>query len=284
MTNVLIAIGAGGVLIGIALLLAIRANGPMVLNTIDRITGGSRDVELVAQAQFGPEAAQKLEVFADQSASARDPKPVLLFIHGGSWKNGDPSDYTFVARALVPEGFIVINAGYRLHPDAVYPAMLEDAASAIAWAHGNIAELGGDPNNIILAGHSAGAYNTAMSALNQEWLAKEGIEEKVVTGVIGLAGPYDFYPFTSQSTRDSFGHIDDPNLTQPVNFASSSAPPMLLLHGEVDDVVKPRNSRALAKRLADTGAEVEAKFYPNLNHNDLIIALASPWRSQRPIQ
>lgn len=278
----LIAITAVAGILAIALLLAIRANGPLVLDTVDRITDSSRDVALLEQAQFGKDKAQKLEVFG-ASAPAESSLPVFVFIHGGSWKSGDPSDYSFVARALAPEGFIVVNAGYRLHPEAIYPAMLEDTAGAIAWTHRNIARLGGDPNRIILAGHSAGAYNVAMTALDERWLAAEGVDADVIAGVVGLAGPYDFHPFTSESTRDSFGHVEEPTTTQPVSFAEFGGPPMLLLHGEADDVVKPRNSHALAKGLVAAGAAVETRFYAELNHNDLIIALASPWRSRRPI-
>ena len=78
----------------------------------------------------------------------------------------------------------MVNAGYRLHPEAVYPAMVEDAASAIAWTHRNIAQYGGDPGRIILAGHSAGAYNIVMAALDRQWLAREGLEPAIIAGAL----------------------------------------------------------------------------------------------------
>lgn len=281
--SILIAILATAGIIAIAILVAIRLNGPWVLDTVDRLTGGSRDVVLLENANFGPGDAQSLGVYGVEGQPVEGSRPVLLFVHGGGWDSGDPAHYSFVARALAPEGFIVVNAGYRLHPEAVYPSMLEDAASAIAWTHRNIARLGGDPDHIVLVGHSAGAYNVVMTALDPQWLAREGLETGVIAGVAGFAGPFDFYPFTRESARNSFGHAEDPESTQPVNFAHGNAPPMLLLHGEEDQTVKPRNSRAMAKLLTEAGSRIDMEVYPDLDHTDLIVALASPWRSRRPI-
>lgn len=264
---------------GLALQWAISHNGAAVLDTADRLTGGSRSVELVEQAKFGDAEKQKLIIYADENrAKDAAARPVIIFVHGGSWNWGDPDDYGFIARALVPEGFVVVLAGYRLHPDVQYPAMLEDTAGAIAWTKANIAQHGGDPDSIILAGHSAGAYNAVMSALDPQWLEAEGLSASAIKGVIGLAGPYDFYPFDSDSTIASFGDYPDPEATQPINAVREDAPPMLLIHGEKDTLVYPRNSRVLAKALASTGNDARAEFFAEMDHNRPLMAFASPYR------
>lgn len=269
------------VLAGAALSIAVRINAPAVLNLIDRVSAPQRAVQLLDQASFGPAPAQRLSVYGPNERSGA--LPVIVFVHGGGWNSGDPDDYEFVARAIVPEGFIVVTTGYRLHPHAVYPAMLEDTASAIAWTHANIARLGGNPEHMVIAGHSAGAYNAVMTALDTRWLANEGLGAETIAGVIGLAGPYDFYPFTTASARNSFGRAEDPEATQPVNFVRGDAPPMLLMHGEGDRTVKPRNSRALAAALETAGARIEAQYYADFDHSDLVVSLASPWRGRRPV-
>jgi len=250
-----------GILIGVivvgalALQWAIAHNGAAVLNVADRITGGARDVELVEQAQIGDDTEQTVFVFADENRSKSDKaKPVIIFVHGGSWASGSPDDYDFIARALVPEGFVVALAGYRLHPKVEFPAMLEDTASAIAWVKANIATHGGDPERIILAGHSAGAYNVVMSALDTRWLEREGLSGDDIKAFIGLAGPYDFYPFDSDSTIASFGNAKDPEGTQPINAVRGDAPPMLLIHGEKDTTVLPLHTHRLSKALNAAGA------------------------------
>ena len=268
-------------LAGAALQLAIWRNGPAVLDNVDRLTGGDRGTMQLATKTLGASDARKILVFGPQEVEAKtEQMPVLLFVHGGSWNKGDPADYGFIARAFSPEGFIVVLAGYRLHPEAVYPAMLEDTAAAIAWTHKNIAQFGGDPTRITVSGHSAGAYNVVMAALEKRWLAEHDIDANMLAGVVGLAGPYDFYPFDSDSTRASFGHAEEGETTQPINHVREDAPAKLLIHGEEDTLVRPRNTRELASRLQQVGADVEVLFLPEMDHNRPLLALASPWRRQ----
>lgn len=260
---------------------AVARNGPAVLDTIDRITGGARDVELIHREGIGDSPEQKVAVYR---ASGDDrPKPVILFFHGGSWRSGSPDDYGFFARALVPEGFTVVLAGYRLMPEGEYPAMLEDTASAIAWTKRNIARYGGDPETIFIAGHSAGAYNVVQVALERQWLASAGFDPSIIKGVIGLSGPYDFYPFDSDSTKAAFGKAPDPEATQPINHVRGDAPPMLLIHGEKDTLVKPRNTRALSAAITQAGGMASPVYFMQMDHNAPLLALASPWRRDRKV-
>lgn len=265
----------------VALQLAIARDGAAVLAAIDRIAGGDREVELLEQARFGEDPAQKLSVW--RKRGAHPPMPVVVFIHGGSWSSGDPDSYGFVARNFAERGFLTVIAGYRLYPQVRYPAMLEDAAAAVAWAHGNAARLGGDPGRIWIMGHSAGAYNAIGIALDPSWLEAGGVPQYAIAGAVGLAGPYDFYPFDKESTRNSFGDAADPKATQPINHVRSDAPPVLLIAGEDDTTVKPRNTRALAKAIQAAGGMVESEIYPGMDHSDPLVALANPWRDRRPV-
>jgi len=269
---------------GFALQYAISQNGPAVLTSVDRLMGGSGDASIRATISTGEHPSQKLIVWgSDTRDASADPLPVLLFVHGGSWNWGDPVDYGFISRSFVPKGFVVVLAGYRLHPDAVHPAMLEDTARAIAWTREEIEQYGGDPDRITLAGHSAGAYNVVQTALERQWLGRHGMSANDIAGVVGLSGPYDFFPFDSDSTKASFGHASDPESTQPVNHVRADAPTMLLIHGDADDLVKVRNTRELAKRIEEAGGAVTTQYYSEMEHNDPLISLAAPWRSNRDV-
>lgn len=271
-------------LIGLALYIAIGRNGPAVLDAVDRIAGGGRGIELLESVRLGEDAAQKLLIYGSaEMSSDPNPRPVILFVQGGGWDSGDPDNYTFVARALAPEGFIVVLAGYRLYPEVVFPGMIEDTARAVAWTHCNIARLGGDPDRITLAGHSAGAYNILMVALDRQWLGREGQSADELAGVAALSAPTDFYPFTNQSARNSLGSAPDPLQTQPVTFVRGDAPPLLLIHGELDTLVRPRNSRELARRIDEAGGKAELQIFPTMNHSAPLLALAAPWRRDRRI-
>lgn len=273
---------------GVALQIAISRNGPAVLDTVDRLTGGSQGAIKRATISTGEHPAQKLVVWGPESRSPDDPPlPVIVFAHGGSWRSGDPEDYGFLARAFVPRGFVVVLAGYRLvkesAPDGVYPAMIEDTARVVQWTHEEIAQYGGDPSRITLAGHSAGAYNVVMTTFETSWLARQGIDSNTLAGVVGLSGPYDFYPFDSESTIAAFGPASDPEATQVFNHVRSDAPPTLLIHGEKDTLVRPRNSIELASLIETANGKVTLKLYPEMEHNDPLVSLASPWRGSRDV-
>lgn len=277
------------VIAGIALALrySIGTNGPKVLDIADRITGGSRDVALVHSESMGEHPKQKLTVYRTETstgdAADEGAKPVFLFVYGGGWRSGDVDDYGFLARGLAPEGYVVVLAGYRLGPDGVFPRMLEDTAKAVAWTKNNIAKFGGDPDSIFISGHSAGAYNVAMIGLDPQWLGREGMDTSEVAGVLGMSGPYDFYPFDAESTKLAFGGADDPLKTQPINFARNDAPPMLLIQGEKDTLVRPRNAHILAKVVTEAGGAAKPAMFDEMDHNGPILALASPWRRDREL-
>jgi acetyl esterase/lipase len=228
---------------------------------------------------YGAGDRLKLDVYAPRSAAAR-PRPVILFIYGGSWNSGRRQGYAFAARALAARGFVVAVPDYRLVPEAAYPDFLRDCADAFRWARRNAAAYGGDGERIVLVGHSAGAYNAAMLTLDPSLL---GADRKAVRGFAGLAGPYDFLPLDDDSTIAAFGAWPRPVETQPISHAAPGAPPALLLHGEDDSRVKPRNSRKLAQLLQAAGSEVRLKLYPGLGHVGILTALAVPFRRQAPV-
>lgn len=284
----ILAIGGFALAAYLALQVAINRNGAAVLDTVDRLVGGTRDVAMVHAEQIGDHPDQKVRVYAPENESTEmsgetAARPVLFFVHGGSWRSGDPDDYNFIGRNLVPEGYVVVLGGYRIDAGGKFPGMLQDTAAAIAWTHANAAKFGGDPEQLFVAGHSAGAYNVVMNALDPQWLDQVGLAPDVITGVVGLAGPYDFLPFDTESTIAAFGDAPEPSLTQPIHFARGDAPPMLLMSGEKDTTVFPRNSRVLAAALEAAGGTAETAFYPDMNHQDILLALASPWRSRSDV-
>lgn len=255
---------------------ALKNNAVAVLDGADRLlNGGDGAIRLVAAERYGKDSAQKLEMFVPQGAKGT--LPIVVFIHGGGWSSGDPHDYRFIARTLCAQGYAVVLAGYRLYPQAKYPAMLEDGAAALRWVQDNAAKLGGDPARIALMGHSAGAYNVVMLSLDPQWLKAVGLDTGVIRGTVSLAGPFDFLPFDTPATIHSFGDAPDPSMTQPVNFARKDAPPLLLVTGDADTRVKPRNSKALARRMAEAGAPTEPVMLQGVSHEGIIMMFARPF-------
>lgn len=255
---------------------------PGLLNLVDRAMPGASGAERVARdIAYGPATRQKLDVYRPHDA--KGPLPVLVFFYGGAWNNGQRQDYGFAARAYASQGFLTILPDYRIVPEVRFPGFVEDGAAAVHWARDNAARLGGDPERIMLAGHSAGAYIAAMLALDPQWLDKADSEDIHIRAVAGLAGPYDFHPFTTQAAIEAFAGTPDPRATQPVNFARREAPPLWLASGSLDTVVKPRNSRTLAAAQARFGTVAEYREYEGLDHGDVAMALARPFRGKAPV-
>lgn len=230
---------------------------------------------------FGEGDRRRLDVYVP--VTAVDRAPVLVFFYGGSWQSGTKSDYAFVGQALAAQGFVTVVPDYRLFPEAPFPGFLEDAAQAVAWVRDNIAAYGGDPRRIVLAGHSAGAYNAVMLGLDPSYLRAAGVDPRVIRAVAGLSGPYDFLPFDTETSIRVFGAAPDPAATQPVGFAGPNAPPAFLASGEADTVVRPRNTQSLAARLRASHVPVQERIYPRLDHADTLLALSVTFRSKAPV-
>lgn len=256
------------------------------LNALNGLTpGDSGVVRVVDGAAFGSDTRQRLDVYAPSRPVRADVPalPVLIFFYGGSWNSGARGDYAFAARAFAARGFVVVVPDYRLVPQVVFPAFVDDGAAALRWTVDHIAEFGGDARRIGVAGHSAGAYNAMMLALDTGFARRAGVGPGAVRAVVGIAGPYDFLPLDSASTIAAFGQTPDLDRTQPVHFVRSDAPPALLLTGDADDTVRPRNAIRLDAALKRAGAVSDLKIFPGLGHIGIVLALSKPFRGKADV-
>jgi acetyl esterase/lipase len=151
---------------------------------------------------YGADPRQKLDVYMPRQPL--EGAPVVVFFYGGSWNSGDRGDYAFVGEALASRGIVAVLADYRLYPQVRYPLFLEDSAQAVAWTRAHIRAFSGNPQRLYLMGHSSGAYNAAMLALDPSLLGAVGMSSKDLSGWIGLAGPYDFLPIKNADVRPVF--------------------------------------------------------------------------------
>ncbi len=270
---------AGG---GLALLVLAACSPAGLLNGISRIAGDGGTRIAVKGASFGSDPRQRLDVYVPAKAAPGARLPVVIFFYGGGWVDGARADYGFAARAFAARGYVAIVPDYRLVPNVHFPAFIEDGALAVKWARDHAAEFGGDPARIAVSGHSAGAYIGAMLTLDQHYLRDIGVDPRTIRAAALLSGPYDFYPFTEVRGRDAMGQWPRPAETQPISFARADAPPMLLMHGTADTVVRPYNSERLAAKLTSLGAPVELRLYRGKAHIDTVKSLSPAFRGSTP--
>ncbi|HEX2811453.1 MAG TPA: alpha/beta hydrolase [Sphingopyxis sp.] len=264
---------------------AVVAGGAKSLDMADKLLGSGGGARLLLAGQpYGNGPRQMLDIWAPDTAQQGDRLPVIVFFYGGGWNSGERASYGFVGRALAQKGFVVVIPDYRLTPKAHWPDFLEDSAAAVAWTHRYIDGLAGDPDRIALMGHSAGAYNAVMLALDPTWLRAVKSDPAILRGVAGLAGPYDFLPMEKGGLAErAMGKVKPAEKTQPISYARGDAPPLWLASGDEDATVRPRNSQNLAAAIEKAGGSATLRLYPGVGHTGIVMALSAPFRSRGPV-
>jgi acetyl esterase/lipase len=151
----------------------------------------------------------------------------VVWFHGGGLTGGEKH----IPAELQRQGFCVVAVNYRLHPQATCPAYIEDAAAAVAWVFNHIAEYGGNPDAIVLSGHSAGAYLSGMIGLDKRWLRAYGIDANRLAGLFLLSA----HTITHQTIRKERGI---PNTQAEVDeyallyHTRADTPPIYLMTGD----------------------------------------------------
>jgi acetyl esterase/lipase len=241
------------------------------------------DYQRRADIPYGEHARQRLDVYLpDGVAQAGAPRPIIVFWYGGSFERGRKSQYRFVGAALAKAGYVAVLPDYRVHPQARFPAFVDDGARCVAWVASHATELGGDPARIYLAGHSAGAHIAAMLAYDTDRLTRVGMVPDAVRGFIGLSGPYALDPNTA-ALRTIFSAPYGFDDWQPARRIRTGAPPALLLHGEDDGLVSVSHARAMAAALMDKSVPVTLRTYARRGHADTVAAFAAAAPDKLPV-
>lgn len=231
---------------------------------------------------YAPGPRHGVDVYAPAAARGA---PVVVFLYGGGWESGERGMYRFLGATLAAAGVVCMVPDYRVWPEVRSPVFVQDAARAVAWARAAATAHGGDPARLCLMGHSAGAQIATLLALNPAFLAEVGLAPgRDLRGVVGLAGPYDFLPLQSRTLMQIFGPEAERPASQPINFVTAGAPPMLLATGDADTIVLPRNTERLAARLRQAGNQVESITYPGIGHAQIMGAFAAPLGFLAPVR
>ncbi|ULU26905.1 alpha/beta hydrolase [Dyella terrae] len=231
---------------------------------------------------FDSEHGLALDVYMPAHATHA---PVVVFFYGGTWVRGERAWYRFVGTALAAQGVVTIIPDYRKYPGVKLDGFMQDAASAVAWAHAHAAELGGAPDDVFVMGHSAGGQIAALLATDPEWLGAHGLKPADLAGLIGLAGCYDFVPVPQDDPimLGVFGATPaQQRRGQPVSYVRGAEPPMLLLQGTDDDEVEPSNAISLYRATQTVHGDSTLRTYPGIGHEALLFALSRPMRNAAP--
>ncbi len=196
--------------------------------------------------------------------NSEEPAPLVVFVHGGGWASGSKSLLGLGAYELHQAGFALASVEYRLVPEAVWPAQLEDVQKSLDYLRSHAQQLNIDPDRTGAWGESAGGHLISILALKNP---------AALRAVAELYGPTDFLS-KDNTTAQGFQYVQ--NLVggqtallasaSPVTYANPQAPPFLIMHGEDDSFVPFSQARRLQQALQAVHAPVELVAVHHANH------------------
>lgn len=249
---------------------------PRALRPEDAEARVTRDV------QYGEDPRQRLDIFAPELASAS--RPVLVFVHGGGFVQGDKGNagepfYNNVGAWAVRSGFIGVTMTYRLAPAHVWPSGAQDASLALQWLRSHVQEHGGDPERLVLMGHSAGAAHVAGCLAGHGAVPGKAAAAILVSGIFSLRvykGSYDYQSYygadrsrdEERSTVAALAGLKIPSVFAITEFD----PPQF--HEHLSDV--------FAARVAASGQSPEVLWQRDHNHVSVVMQIGSDVDSLGP--
>lgn len=223
---------------------------------------------------------KSLQIDLYRAKDAEGQLPLVVFIHGGSWKGGKRSDYLVYLLEFAQKGYMTATVSYRLIRDGIYPAAVEDVNDAVEWLFEHGEEYGYDPDRIALVGGSAGAHLVLLTAYG--WNRRGEVQDNnanherahMIKAVVDIYGPVDLT--TSYARKQplvvSFlgQHFEEnPDLykeASPLFWLNENVPPTLILHGTSDYLVPVNQSDRLKQRLDSAGIPSEYYRFPLWPH------------------
>lgn len=253
---------------GLFVLLLWLACGPAALaeSAMERLTV-HRDLT------YAEHARGTLDLYVPDGAEGA---PVVLFVHGGALLFGDKSLVAHVGLRLAREGVITVAVNHRFSPAVSHPEHVRDVAAALRWVVDHVADHGGDPERIVLSGHSSGGYLAALLAVDPRWLAEAEVDAERIAGLVSISGFHYVDRLAPSRPKHVWG--EDPEAwvdASPAHRATAAAPPALLLWADGDAEDRRVDGRDFAAKLAELGVATRSEEIPDRDHRSIFFLLGS---------
>ena len=252
---------------------ALLANPQAVFDGYDALSAAARkalncDLDL----RYGPTLDERLDVFP----AAQPGAPILLFIHGGYWRAFSQREFSFVASGFVPHGITVALSNYSLCPQVTIHEITRQNRAVISWLREHGRRFNGDPDNIWVMGHSAGAQQAAM-LLSTDWRRDYGLPGDVIKGGFAISGVYDLEPLRHSYLQPVLQL--DPDLIRgqsPIHNIPRRASPLQVHVGEGEPQEFRRQSREYQRAWRAAGLPGSFYLRPGVDHFTIVQDLARP--------
>ena len=224
---------------------------------------------VVKDIPYGNGSRECMDVFP---SSGKDSK-TLVFIHGGYWQKFDKSSFHFIAGAFAGYGITTVLINYPLVPDVNIDMVVESCRKAVDWVFLNIDQWNGDPNQIYIAGHSAGAHLAAMLMTNK----KTQNDQTFIKGVCAISGLFNLIPIQLSNINEVLrmeketAIRNSPVLKDPLEFC-----PLLVAVGAEETTEFKDQSRELNNNWKNKTNSIELLEIPGLNHFSILDSIDDP--------
>ncbi len=192
----------------------------------------------------------------------------VVWFHGGGITSGNK----FIPEKLKEKGIAIVAVNYRLYPKVKCPVYIEDAAAAVAWVFKNIEKYGGDPEKIVVSGHSAGGYLTSMVGMDKSYLKKYDIDANNIAMLIPFSG-HTITHFTVRDERGIEGTQPIIDEFAPLYFVRPDAPPLVLITGDREiEMLGRYEENAYMYRMMKVAGHEHTKLYEldAFNHGGMV--------------
>jgi len=224
---------------------------------------------VIKDIPYGNELRECLDIFPSPQKGSK----VLVFIHGGYWQKFDKSSFHFISGTFTDYGITTVVINYPLVPSVSIDQVVQSCRKAVDWIHKNIAQWNGDPDQLYIAGHSAGAHLAAML------MAKEKMQndQTFIRGVCAISGLFDLIPIQLSNINEVLqmdkeaANRNSPVLKDPFEFCHL----LIAVGAEETDEFKDQ-SRKLNNNWKNKNISVELLEIPELNHFSILSSIGDP--------
>ncbi|MEP6847118.1 MAG: alpha/beta hydrolase [Panacibacter sp.] len=220
----------------------------------------------ISNIRYGDHSRECLDLFPSGKPNAK----VLVFIHGGYWQMFDKTKFHFIADTFVPHGITTVLINYPLAPDATMDEMVASCRKALRWLHEHLNKYNADPQQVYLAGHSAGGHLAAMF-MQKEWARGT---QHFIKGVYAISGLYNLRPI-QLSYLNKVLQMDEAMAIRnsPVELMPSTFCPLLIAVGEAETQEFKEQGHELFNKGKNNTVSIDLVELPGLNHFSILDSL-----------